>query len=105
MLLVYFDDIDDYMEKVGLSLESYRDRILSLHEINESLISYKTNRIMTLLTMFSVALLPLTFLAGIYGMNINLPFSSSPVFVWGIFGILALLLMVTFLILKKNDWI
>lgn len=104
-ILVYFDDIDDYVEKVWLSLESYRERTLSLHEINESLISYRTNKIMTILMMFSVALLPLTFLAGVYGMNINLPFADSPERIWTMFGILALIIIGIFLILKQKDWI
>lgn len=104
-MAVYFDDIDDYIEKVWFSLQSYRDRILSLHEINESLISYRTNKILTLLTLFSVALLPLTVLSGIYGMNIDLPFSNSPGLVWLGFVVLALANVIIFAILKRKDWI
>ena len=51
------------------------------------------------------ALLPLTFLAGIYGMNINLPFSNNPGLIWAMFGILALIIMAIFIILKKQDWL
>jgi magnesium transporter len=104
-MTVYFDDVDDYIEKLWFALESYRDRILSLYEINESLISYRTNRIITLLTVFSGALLPLTLLAGIYGMNIALPFDQSPHLVWGLFVLLVLVVGGIFLLLKKKDWI
>ena len=104
-MTVYFDDIDDYVEKVWFSLESYRDRILSLHEINESLISYRTNKVMRLLTIFSVALLPLTFITGLYGMNVELPFNGDPTIVWSLFGVVALTIAGIFLILKKKDWI
>ncbi|MBN1779386.1 MAG: magnesium transporter CorA family protein [Candidatus Buchananbacteria bacterium] len=102
---VYFDDVDDYIDKVWFSLESYQNRAVNLHEINESLISYKTNRIMTLLTFFSVALLPLTLLSGIYGMNINLPFSHHTSVVWGLFLALATSIIITLFILKKRDWL
>src|SRR3989338_785269 len=103
--LVYFDDLDDFIEKIFFSLESYRDRIITLQEINESLLSYRTNKIMKILTVFSVALLPLTFLTGFYGMNIDLPFASHPFSIWFLFGLLATLILLTFFILKKKDWI
>ena len=104
-MLVYFDDLNDFIEKKWLTLDSYRDRVLSLQEINESLISYQTNRIMKILTIFSVALMPLTLLSGIYGMNIDLPLIQNPHLIWGLFGILALIVLGIFLILKKIDWL
>ncbi|MAF14170.1 MAG: hypothetical protein CMI53_04755 [Parcubacteria group bacterium] len=104
-MAVYFDDLDDFIEKNLFILESYKDRILSLHEINESLISYRTNTIMKILTIFSVALLPLTLLTGIYGMNVDLPYTNTPGSIWIIFGILSLFIIGIFLVLKKKNWI
>lgn len=101
---VYFDDLDDFIEKNWFTIEGYKDRILTLQEINESLISYRTNKTMKVLTIFSVALLPLTLLSGIYGMNVDLPFSHQPHFIWFLFGFLALIIVGIFLILKKKDW-
>ena len=60
---------------------------------------------MKILTIFSVALLPLTLLSGIYGMNIKLPLAGSPNAVWLMFGVLSLIIVGIFLILKKKDWI
>jgi len=102
---IYFDDIDDFIEKNWFTLESYKDRVLTLQEINESLISYRTNKVMRILTIFSVALLPLTLLSGIYGMNVSLPFANKPDIIWLLFGFLALIIIGIFLILKKKDWI
>ncbi len=104
-MLVYFDDIDDFIEKNWFTIESYRDFILSLQEINESLISYKTNQVMKILTVVSVSLMPLTLLSGIYGMNIDLPFDHSPHFIWFLFGALILIISIIFIFLKKKDWI
>lgn len=102
---VYFDDLDDFVEKNWLTIEGHKERLLNLQEINESLISYRTNQIMKVLTIFSVLLLPLTLLSGIYGMNIDLPLSERPTFVWSLF--LGLLMIITgiFIYLKKKDWI
>ena len=104
-MLVYFDDLDDFIEKNIYIMESYRDRILSLYEINESLMSFRTNSIMKILTVFSVSMLPLTLLSGIYGMNVDLPLDHHPGFVWLLFTILALFIIGILLYLKKKDWI
>jgi len=104
-MLVYFDDLDDFAEKTWFILESYRERILSLQEINESLISHRTNAVMKVLTVFSVALLPLTLLSGIYGMNIDLPYDNHPYAIWGIFGLLGLFIIIFIALLKKKDWL
>ncbi len=104
-MLVYFDDLDDFTERNSFILERYQDRILSLHEINESLTSFRTNQIMKILTISSVALLPLTLLSGIYGMNIDLPFNNNPHLIWALFGFLVLAIGIIFLILKRKDWI
>jgi len=51
-------------------------------------VTHKTNKIIKILTVFSVALLPLTLLSGIYGMNIRLPFSERSEMIWLLFFIL-----------------
>lgn len=102
---VYFDDLDDFVEKNWFILEGYKDRILSLHEINESLVSYRTNNVIKILTVFSATFLPLTLLAGIYGMNVDLPLSSQPNLIWALFTILIFAIISVILIFKKKDWI
>ena len=101
----YFDDIDDYIEKMWSVLQSYEQRILTLHDINQSLISFQTNRVMKILTVFSVALLPLTLFTGVYGMNITLPFDGHPYAIWSFFVTIALFIALTIFYLKKRDWI
>lgn len=102
---VYFDDLDDFVEKNWFILEGYKDRILSLHGINESLVSYRTNNVIKILTVFSATFLPLTLLAGIYGMNVDLPLSSQPNLIWVLFTILIFAIIIVILIFKKKDWI
>lgn len=78
-LAVYFDDVVDLIEKMWGNLENYRDLIDSLQETNEALISHNTNNIIKILTIFSVIMLPLTFITGLYGMNLQtLPFVHHP---------------------------
>lgn len=74
---VYFDDIVDKIEKMWNNLENLQELAASLQETNESIISHNTNNVIKILTVFSVVMLPLTFITGFYGMNItNLPYAQ-----------------------------
>ncbi|MFA5358956.1 MAG: magnesium transporter CorA family protein [Patescibacteria group bacterium] len=100
----YFDNIDDYVEKMCVTVENFKDSVDGLHLTNESLISQRTNRTIKILTVISVALMPLTLLSGIYGMNLSrLPYAEQPEMVFGFFGI-AILFIITliFVIYKKG---
>ncbi|PIR03915.1 MAG: hypothetical protein COV59_01875 [Candidatus Magasanikbacteria bacterium CG11_big_fil_rev_8_21_14_0_20_39_34] len=103
---LYFDDVNDYLTKLWAIVDRYKDTINGLHVTVESLINQKTNNVIRALTVISVALLPLTLLSGIYGMNIaGLPFAQRPIFVWGMFLALALIIIMLILIMKKRKWL
>ncbi|MDA1060462.1 MAG: magnesium/cobalt transporter CorA [bacterium] len=75
---VYFDDVVDKIEKMWNNLENSQELVGSLQETNESIISHNTNNIIKILTIFSVVMLPLTFITGFYGMNVTpLPFAHG----------------------------
>lgn len=62
------DTYDHCMQVIDL-VEGYKDLTTSLIDLNLSLISNKMNEIMKVLTIISSIFIPLTFIAGIYGMN------------------------------------
>jgi magnesium transporter len=68
-LLLYFNDVQDHIlnvkTRVLISIENVRN-ILDLYM---NTISTKMNHIMTVLTIFSAIFIPLSFLAGVFGMN------------------------------------
>lgn len=73
-LQAYFRDLIDHDFQVVSLLESYRESLTGLHDLYLSNLSNKMNRIMKVLTLISTIFLPLTFLAGVYGMNFaNMP--------------------------------
>ena len=77
-LEIYFDDIVDKSERIWDLLENYKEVAEALEATNESVITHKLNDIIRLLTILSTVLLPLTLIASIYGMNVEvLPFSHS----------------------------
>jgi len=63
----------DKIEKIYSTLESLKELVESVHQTNEAMMAQKTNNVIRVLTVFSVIMLPLTLISGIFGMNVNLP--------------------------------
>src|SRR5205823_11134571 len=81
-LEIYFDDIVDASERIWDNLDNYKEVVEALEDTNESLISHQQNDILYVLTIFSVVMLPLTFLTGFFGMNVRFPgFNTTSGFV------------------------
>ncbi|HUK95518.1 MAG TPA: magnesium transporter CorA family protein, partial [Gaiellaceae bacterium] len=70
---LYFDDIVDAAERIWDLLDNFKEVIEGLESTNESVISHRQNDILRILTVFSVVLLPLTLITGIFGMNVTFP--------------------------------
>lgn len=66
---IYFQDILDHLNSSISSLESFRDILTDLMELRLAQVSHSMNQIMKTLTVVSTVFIPLTFLAGVYGMN------------------------------------
>ncbi len=67
--LIYFRDIYDHMFRISETIDSERDMMSGTMEAYLSVIANRTNEIMRVLTVLSTIMLPLTLIAGIYGMN------------------------------------
>lgn len=65
----YLKDVYDHTIQVMDSLESLRDMATGLMDLYMSLVSNKMNEVMKVLTIIATIFIPLTFIAGIYGMN------------------------------------
>jgi magnesium transporter len=72
-LEIYFDDIVDAHERIWDMLENYKEVVEALEDTNESVISHRVNDILRVLTAISVIVLPLTFIASLWGMNVGVP--------------------------------
>lgn len=69
--LPFFRDVHDHLMRVSDLAENYRDLIGGLLDIQFSVVSNRTNEVMKVLTIFSAIMLPLSVIAGIYGMNFD----------------------------------
>ena len=95
---IYFDDIVDAAERIWDMLENFKEIVEALESTNEQLISHKVNDVLRVLTAFSVAILPLTLIASIWGMNVRVPGEQNLTAFWIIVSTMVVLLaaMLTF---------
>lgn len=103
--IYYFRDIYDHIIQIIDINETYREIASSMLEIYLSSIGNKTNEVMKVLTIFSTIFIPLTFIAGVYGMNFRympeLYWKHSYVSFW-IISLAITLYMLRFF--KKKGW-
>jgi magnesium transporter len=102
---VYFGDIVDGFSRAWDELEDHREVIESLSATSESITSYRINETMRALTVISVLLLPLSLLAGIYGMNVPVPFEKNPYTFWSILVIMLAMILVLLLFFRRRKWL
>jgi magnesium transporter len=67
--LPYFRDVLDHLNNCSMILDSNRDLLTNLREWQLGALSTKMNQVMKVLTIIATIFIPLTFVAGIYGMN------------------------------------
>ena len=102
----FYRDVHDHLVRVVDLAESYRDLISGSLEAYLSVVSNRMNEIMKVLTIFSAIMLPLTFIAGVYGMNFdNMPELHSR---FGYFGTLIVMFVVAvgmLIFFWKRGWL
>ncbi|WP_433749234.1 magnesium/cobalt transporter CorA [Falsibacillus pallidus] len=103
---LYFQDVYDHLIKLVEMLESYRDFSADIRDNYLSINSDKMNNIMMTLTVITTIFMPLTFIAGVYGMN----FRVMPELNWkyGYFAVLGVMLIIAaimFMMFMKIGWL
>jgi len=101
----YWGNILDYYQKMWDMIEDYQEMIEGLSKTFDSLQTNRTNEIIRVLTFFSTALLPLTLIASIFGMNVRLPFQDDPNSFWYLAFIEAGIVVFLILYFKRRKWL
>ena len=88
------------------TVESFSEMISGMLDIYLSSISNRMNEVMKVLTIFASIFIPLTFVAGIYGMNFeNMPELSWQWGYFGLLGFMAIIALVLVIYFKKKKWL
>ena len=102
--VVYFRDTADHCYQVMDTVETYRDLASSLTDLYLTTVSNRMNEIMKVLTVFAAIFIPLGFITGVYGMDVDHPrgwWWTMP-FVYGLMGGTAFLLLLWF---GRKGWL
>ncbi len=100
----YWGNILDYYQKVWDMTEDYEELIEGLSQTFDSMQTNKTNETMKILTLISSIILPLTFITGLYGMNVSLPFQDASWAFYGLIGIMVLIAAMFYYVFKHQKW-
>ena len=103
---IYLRDLYDHIIQIIDTIESYRDMLVGMLDAYLSSMSNKMNEVMKVLTVISTLFIPLTFLAGVYGMNFkNFPeLGKEWMYPWGFWIITLLVVIVMVIYFKKKKW-
>jgi len=103
---VFLRDLYDHTIQVIDTVETYRDILSGMLDTYLSLTSNRMNEVMKVLTIIATIFIPLTFIAGVYGMN----FQHMPELAWkwgypAVLGVMALVSVVMIIFFKRKKWI
>lgn len=109
---VFLRDVYDHMIQIIDNIENYRDMIMGMHDMYMSHASNKMNEVMKVLTIIATIFIPITFIAGVYGMNFdpaaspyNMPELS---WYWGYPAAWASMILVAAIMIyyfKRKEWL
>jgi magnesium transporter len=102
---LYFDDIVDATERIWDLLDNYKEVVEALETTNESVISHRQNEVLRFLTVFSVVLLPLTLISGIFGMNIRFPGHDTAIAFWIVIGVMVATMASLIAFFRYKRWL
>lgn len=99
-------DLYDHIIQVSESIDLYREMVWGLMDMHMSIISNKMNEIMKVLTIIATIFIPLTFIAGIYGMNFdNMPELHTRYGYFVLLGIMAIIFIIMLIYFRRKKWL
>ncbi|MFH1983400.1 MAG: magnesium/cobalt transporter CorA [Pseudomonadota bacterium] len=103
---VYFNDVHDHAIQVIDTIESYRDMLSGMMDLYLTTMSNRMNEVMKVLTIIATIFIPLTFMAGVYGMNFKyMPELEWP---WAYFALWAAMIAVALAMVsffRRKGWL
>nr|WP_299169519.1 magnesium/cobalt transporter CorA [uncultured Allomuricauda sp.] len=103
---IFIRDLYEHTVQIMDTIDSSRDILNGLQDLFISELSFKMNKVMQLLTLISVIFIPLTFLAGIYGMNFdNIPELHHKHGYHILLGVMLIIVVVLMFIFRRKKWL
>ena len=100
-----FRDVHDHLILLHDSLEDHRETLGGLRDTYLGVISNRMNEVMKSLTVVSVILLPLSFLTGLFGMNVPVPLAAHPYAFWLLLGLCVVIAVTMLRWMGRRGWL
>ena len=103
---IYLRDLSDHVTRIIDSVETYRDLLSGIMDIYLSTNANKMNEVMKVLTIMSSIFIPITFIAGVYGMNFdNMPELRTQNGYFILWGIMITIIVGLLIYFKRKKWV
>lgn len=103
---IYLRDLSDHVTRIIDSVETYRDLLSGIMDIYLSTNANKMNEVMKVLTIMSSIFIPITFIAGVYGMNFdNMPELHTQNGYFILWGIMITIIVALIIYFKRKKWV
>lgn len=101
-----FSHVRDHLSQVIDLVDALRERLNGIRDNYHTALANRTNAIMKTLTIFATILLPLTFIAGVYGMNLpSWPPPEHPLSFWGVLAAMIAVAAVLLVYFRRTRWL
>lgn len=103
---IFARDLLDHLNHLVEQIDSIKEHVVSLQNVYLTEVSNKLNNVMKVLTIVSVVFIPLTFVAGVYGMNFDhipeLRWEYGYLYFWSLIVIISVILLIIF---RRIRWL
>ncbi len=104
--VVFLRDLYDHSIQVIDTVEAFRDTVSGMLDIYLSSVSNRMNEVMKVLTIIATTFIPLTFIAGVYGMNFMfMPELRWPWAYFVVLGLMAAVAVVMVIYFRRKRWL
>jgi magnesium transporter len=102
----YYQDLLDHLYRLNERMNLNWEEVKTLYELHMNNINERTNSIMKVLTIFSAIFIPLSFMAGVFGMNfVNMEILNDPNGIWIFVSICVVTLFLMLGFFKYKKWL
>jgi magnesium transporter len=102
-----FRDVHDNLVRLVDEAMFFQDRVTSLLDAHLSQVSNQLNNVMKVLTIIATVFMPLTFITGLYGMNVPLPHFGlgEDQFFWGLVSVMLVISGAMLVVFRRQGWL
>lgn|SRR5690606_31158897 len=102
----FFSDLLDHIQRARDIIDEDAEIVTGISDTADTLFSHRLNNIIRILTVFSVIMLPLTFISSVFGMNVKFPFDAEhPDTFLVISGVMLVITLVMLFYFRKRRWL